>query len=291
MAKKKVALSNATKDIINFFNEKKIKVFSFNELRDILYENIVKWKLSKSTTLKNFIEFLMGEGILKLIVIDLPKLKMKRYTYGEPSIYEIAFSINKQAYFSHYTALFLHNLTNNIPKNVYINYEQAKKMSDRGELTQENINKAFSRPMRITNQIAAVGNQKVYLLNGKNVGRLGVEEYKLDDNLFPVTGIERTLIDITIRPNYAGGVQEVFNAYLAAKGKVSVNRLVSILNKMDYIYPYYQAIGFYLEKAGYKDNILKLLERFEMKYNFYLTYEVKETEYSSRWKLYYPRGF
>ena len=60
---------------------------------------------------------------------------------------------------------------------------------------------------------------------------------------------------------------------------------------MDYTYPYHQAIGFYLEKAGYNENVIKLIEKIEIKYNFYLTYEMKEKEFSERWKLFFPKGF
>ena len=38
-----------------------------------------------------------------------------------------------------------------------------------------------------------------------------------------VTDLERTLIDIAVRPEYAGGVYEVLNVYRLAKGKVSAN--------------------------------------------------------------------
>ena len=61
------------------------------------------------------------------------------------------------------------------------------------------------------------------------------------------TNLERTLIDAAVRPVYAGGVFEVRKAYQLAKEKVSVNRLAALLQKLNYIYPYHQAIGFYLE--------------------------------------------
>jgi predicted transcriptional regulator of viral defense system len=103
------------------------------------------------------------------------------------------------------------------------------------------------------------------------------------------TDLERTLIDITVRPAYAGGVQEVLKAYTNAAKKVSVNRISALLDKLDFIYPYHQAIGFYLEKSGaYKDNQIKLISKKDMKFDFYLTYDMKEMLYSEKWKLFYP---
>ena len=107
-----------------------------------------------------------------------------------------------------------------------------------------------------------------------------------------VTDIERTLIDIAVRPSYAGGLYEVLNAYRKAQGRVSINKLTAMLRKLNYIYPYHQAIGFYLHKAGvYKETQIELLKQFDFKYDFYLTHQMKEREYSKEWRLYYPRGF
>jgi len=144
--------------------------------------------------------------------------------------------------------------------------------------------------MRTTNQIVEFNSKKVYLLNGKNVKNIGVTDFKVDNRTFKITNIERTLIDISVRPNYAGGTQEILDTYIKAKGKCSVNKLLSILKKMNFAYPYHQVIGFYLEKAGYSENVLKLVEKQEIKYNFYLTYQMKDKLYSERWKLYFPPG-
>ena len=71
-----------------------------------------------------------------------------------------------------------------------------------------------------------------------------------------------------------------------------MNRLAATLKKLNYIYPYHQAIGFYLEKAGYKKSLINLLQDFEIKYDFYLTYQIKDKEslkYSPKWRLYFPK--
>jgi hypothetical protein len=57
---------------------------------------------------------------------------------------------------------------------------------------------------------------------------------------------------------------------------------------MDYIYPYHQVLGFYLEKAGYKESQLKILDNMDIEYDFYLNYKMENPSFSERWKLYYP---
>ena len=125
--------------------------------------------------------------------------------------------------------MFIHGLTNNIVKNIYANLEQSKKPSNSREMLQENIDKAFSRPMRLTNNIAKLPEFDVYLLNGKYLERLEVIDYLWEGKKIPVTSIERTLIDVAIRPNYSGNVHEVLKAFKMAKDKFSVNRLISTL--------------------------------------------------------------
>lgn len=287
-------LKYAKSQIRDYFQLQNRSLFTLDMLSLILQENKVKWLLANATTVDNFINFLMDSGIIKRkISIQLPKDKVTlRYITRECSDFEIALSIYPDSFLSHYSAVYIHQLTDNVPKTIYINKEQPEKNRySEKKLTQEGIDRAFSHPMRKTNQIAEFDNLYIYMLNGKQTGNAGVEFINHFGNEIPTTGIERTLIDIVVRPEYAGGIYDILEAYKRAKDRCSSNVLISLLKKMDYTYPYYQAIGFYMEKAGYSDKILKRLESFEFKYNFYLGYDIKEKEYSERWRLFYPKGF
>jgi len=286
-------LNKKSKRIKNCFKLQHKYVFSIIELQKIFRENRDVWSIPAITKVQEFKQHLIEKKIINQIDILLPLDKeLIKYGFSEPSIYEIALSIKSKSYLSHYTAMFLHELTNNIPKIVYTNTELKKTPNyNSKELEQGNVDRAFACNVRQSNQIAQYKDSKIYLLNSKNVDHIGVKDFKYADIKLQVTDVERTLIDITVRPNYAGGVFEVLEAYKAAKEKISTNRLLSILKKIDYTYPYHQAIGFYLEQAGYSEDQLKLVEKVGIKYNFYLTYKIKEKEFSERWKLFFPKGF
>jgi hypothetical protein len=175
-----------------------------------------------------------------------------------------------------------------------LNAEQPPKPQNRSDLAQERIDIAFKRPQRLTTNITNYKGQRIWFLNGMHTNQLGVIESEgpSGENI-RLTDIERTLIDITVRPYYSGGVYEVLGAFRRAKehDKVSVNRISAMLSKLNYVYPYHQAIGFYLEKTGvYEDSAIDLLRKAPRQFDFYLTHGTTETEYSKSWKLYYPKG-
>lgn len=283
----------AKKDILSLFEEHGKNIFSYNDISKILDENRRFWRLPVNLTANAFVGLLIDHTKLQRQEINFPKEKILRFTWGEISAFSLALTLKKDSYFTHYTALFWHNLTDQVPKTIYVNYEQGKKNVKDAELAQDRIDRAFSKRPRISSNIAAFGDYKICLLNGKFTNRTGVTEIISPENdKMMVTDTERTLIDIVVRPSYSGGIHEVLNAYKKAAGKVSINKLSAMLQKLNYIYPYYQAIGFYLQRAGvYRETQIRLLKKFDFEFDFYITHQMKETEYSKEWRLYYPKGF
>ena len=92
-----------------------------------------------------------------------------------------------------------------------------------------------------------------------------------------------------MRPSYAGGIFHVLEAYKTARDRVSVNRLVATLRKLAYIYPYHQAIGFLMERAGFDRRRYELLQEMPTDYDFYLSHGMKNPAYDEKWRLYFPR--
>lgn len=283
----------AKRDIISLLDREAKGVLDIYSISRILDRNKRFWRLPEGLTTSRFIKLLTENTKLKRHELNFPRKKYIRFTWGEESVYQLALSLERDPYFTHYTAMYWHNLTDQIPKTIYVNYEQRPKRYVPDRLLQVNIDRALRNAQRESKNIAMVGDFKVCMLNGKYTDRLGVTEMVTDGNeRLMLTDIERTLIDIVVRPAYSGGIYEVLNAYRRAVKKVSINKLCAILRKIKYIYPYHQAIGFYLERAGvYREAQIKLLKRFDFEYDFYMTHQMKETEYSKEWRLYYPKGF
>jgi hypothetical protein len=182
-------------------------------------------------------------------------------------------------------------LTDQLPKTVYVNTEQSPKPFV-ASLSQEALNRAFSREQRKSKYLFPYDSLQFVLLSGKSTGRLEVGTLRgPSGEELEVTKLERTLIDVTVRPAYAGGVVQVLEAYRAAKARMSVNTLVATLKKLSYAYPYHQAIGFYMEKAGYERERFMRLRTLGLEFDFYLAHGLKQKEYIEFWRLFVPKGF
>jgi hypothetical protein len=295
VARSRIQIAKA--DIVAHFDGLPSHVLKLKEIRAILAEQRRFWRLAQSTTSAQFIDFLEKHSKLKHYEFAFPQRQEKCYAWSEVPLLTILLNLKKGLHFSHYTAMRMNGLTEQVPTSVYLTDERTTSYTaERDALNQSAIDQAFKLPARVSSNWVEYKNQKIYLLNGADTGHLGVVVQQATDDdgqqtPVRVTNIERTLIDATVKPMYAGGVFEVAKAFALASDRLSVNKLIPMLKKLNFAYPYHQAIGYYLERAGYKSSQLDLVRRLPMEHDFYLTHEIGETRYEPSWRLFVPNGF
>jgi len=260
------------------------QVFRLAEIRKVISKAEVPLSSNKA------IKFLLKEELLKLAALDFPSRKETRYLSRSVHPFSVAMSVGRNAYLSHFTAMYLHGLTDLEPVSIYINSEQGPKYQAEIELSQESIDAAFRHQPRHTKNHADFAGRTIFLLNGKFTGRLGVTEKLWNKLRLEVTDLERTLIDIAVRPQYSGGTAGVILAYKRAGKRVSIERIVRYLDLLEFAYPYHQAIGFYLDEAAEfpEQSLTPLLEK-PKQFDFYLAHGATEMGYSQRWRIFYPK--
>ena len=296
--------------LLDYFQESlRERVFTHQRLGLLLEALREPLELPASLRLTRFISVLQEHGQLKALEIkpeprstsrprpgsdegaSVGYRPFARYIWGDASPFEVALSLRKGSYLSHASAVFAHGLTQQIARTVYVNKEQTPKPSPKGSLVQARIDQAFRGLPRQSHYIFTYKDTRLVLLNGKHTGNLEVSEMAgREGQTFPVTKLERTLIDITVRPMYAGGVFEVMEAFRGARERASVATMIATLKRLEYVYPYHQALGFYCERAGFPAGPLERFGALGAEYDFYLANKMPSPQYDQRWRIYYPQG-
>lgn len=268
------------------------RIFSPADLIEIFAELRTEWGLPKNLTMDKFRTLALESEALKEIRLTATyPLHTARYHSSKFTAYELALSLRPDSYLSHGTAALVHGLNTNRQDFIYVNQEQSAKVQA-GSLTQAALNRAFSSKQRQSTFIVSHEETRIMLLSGKDTNRLGVQEITgAQDEPIELTNLERTLIDIAVRPAYAGGTQNVLYSYRGAIQKISVDYLAEMLEELEYLYPYHQAIGFYLQRAGHEPKSLTSLKRRGLKYDFFLAHGMKKTKFDSEWRIHYPENF
>jgi hypothetical protein len=269
-------------------------VFTRPGLASLITQHGPSWGLSPTLTAKQALTELLSRRLIEERELrpEDPKYKLfRRYVLKGTSALEVALSLRPRSYLTHATAVFLHGLSDQVPGVIYANQEQTPKPGG-GALTQAGIDRAFSGRQRLSAYSYWYDDQRIVLLSGKSTGDLGVETRQgANGEELRVTGLERTLIDIAVRPIYAGGIYQVLEAYRGARGRVDVQRLLQVLEGVGHLYPYQQSIGFLMERAGFGQAELTPLRNLVTTFDFYLAHGLKERDYDPTWRIYFPREF
>jgi len=288
----KMQLVKAKPELLRLFEAQGPRPYRRRELESVLRDFRNEWHLSREVTFGDLLQLLTDEGKLREIKLESKDYSsVKRYVWGDASPYQLALSIRAKSYLSHGTAVFLRGLSEELPKVIYVNAEQSPKPTPQGGLVQGAIDRAFASKQRQSRYVFSYGGYRMVVLSGKHTGGLevGTIEGPAGEPL-RVTKVERTLIDIAVRPAYSGGVAHVQEVFENAREGVSSNVLLATLKKLDYKYPYHQSLGFLMERAGYSGAVLGRLRALGIDHDFYLMYGMKEKSFDENWRLFYPKG-
>src|ERR1700674_5791262 len=199
-------IRRALPNLVAFFDSLPTKVFQISELGGILAEHRRDWDLTVRMSVREFTQFLLENTPLREVRVtplNHPESRvLERYVWRDASPYQVGLSLRSNGYLSHATAVFLHELTDQIPRLIYVNSEQSQKASAAGLLAQAAIDRAFSSKQRQSTFLFQAETAQFLLLSGKHSGNLEVAQLTFRGDELLVTKLERTLIDITVRPVY-----------------------------------------------------------------------------------------
>lgn len=289
-------LTLAQSKIEQYLSDLDKNVFLETDLKSIFNRNKKKWDLTYSTTFEKFVNHLLKRSYLSFIEVSEFNKTIyiwKENTLTDEAVYEVALAIKPRSYISHYSAMFLLNLTEQIPKTIYVTYDRESPINKRKniDLLQESIDRAFSKEKKKPRVVASFKGYDIVLISGTDAKKTGVTNIKLFNGItIQVTNIARTLIDIVVRPELSGDVTEIVKAYSLAKNQVQIKQLKTYIKSKDYIYPYEQVVGFLMEHVGYDaDKVEEIHGMCKNIFSFYLGRNIKNPLFSEKWKIYYPK--
>jgi hypothetical protein len=192
-------------------------------------------------------------------------------------------------YFSHNTVLNI--ILDGKWQDYYVTTEQPANASrQRPVLVQENIDQAFKMAQKASQSVLYWNQQKIHFLRRRpETPLLGV--VVILETSICMTNLERTMLDLVVRPDYAdGGAEGILQAFIILRDSLDVEKLFEYLVAYRYLYPYHQAIGFYLQAAGYAAHQYERFSQLPMDLDFYLEYGMTEMIYNASWKIYYPKN-
>ena len=257
---------------------------SQRQLKEILVILKNKSLVSNSLSFNSFLLKLIDEGLSQKSITIRGHLKT-RYTFNQDfNIYNFCNSLEKNSFFSMSTALNIQGLSDFREEYIFVSKERSTKIEQGNvTLTQENIDNAFSKKPRRTNAYDKIDNHVVVLLEANKTDTFEVIEY----NGYRVSSVNRAFVEMITNVQYLQSSETIIEVFTKIKEKLNLDTIYTIIEKFDFIYPYFQLAGFYLEKIGFsKAELVKFHDK-KSGLNFYTQKNKNPYEFDEYWKIYY----
>jgi len=248
-----------------------------------------------------FIGALKEEGILRAHVLKAKNNKTVTI-YSSAALealnpYELAAKMFPEGYFCNLSSIYFHSLTNQIPKTIYLCHEtiSGSRKAQADGITNALLRSVFIKKHRRTSYVFTVHDCEIVVVDRNKNSDYGVSTVHGHTALLPnssrFTSVERALIDAIVSPQYNGGIVSVYTYFKKARQKIDGKRLMEIYRKLDFVYPYAQVLGFFLDSIGLQKLATEIFNTYPPQHKFFVDRNAKASwNYDEKWKLYYPNG-
>ncbi len=222
-------------NLIRIFAQQGMRIFSLEDVLEVLKEQSISESYSKK------ILHMMGKrGDLQPLGKGLYALPAEFLSGGPLHTFEIAMKLVKKGTISHRSAMFFHNLIDQMMHSVYITVPRC-----------EGAN------LSVRNQYK-IQNTTFYIKRVEPENFFGSKRYFLGEASVWVTDIEKTLLDGLVQPKLCGGFREVMHAFSEAVDKIDAHILWGYAQKMPTVIG--KRAGWIFEKMNYFPELQAQLE-------------------------------
>lgn len=259
--------------------------YNLNDLKGLLINLKEKGLVSNSMPSSKFYDRLVDIGLLSFSVF-MDGGYLTRYSFNESlSNEKLLTSLKKNAFLSMSSALNYIGLSEYRNNFIFISKEQTDKGSDSGdvELTQKAIDNAFAKDYRKTHMIGKYNNKHIIFLQPKYTMQFGVTEI---DGI-KVSSVNRALVEMVVNVQYFRNSREIIDVFSKIKNHINVDEVFAITQRFDFIYPYFQSIGYILEEIGFEKRELDEFKECISEFDFYTDKNQLNYSYDPYWKMYH----
>jgi len=233
-------------DFIKYLDEEEISIFDIQNLKDTLdLDNRTINEIVENLAIKEFLS-------------RIERGKYCRANFRDENV--IGTFLAKDSAVAYWSALNLHGLTEQFPNKIFIQTPQLKKEVE----------------------FAGTSYQFIKIQNNKRAGIIfnGYGNYK-----YPITDIEKTIVDCFNLPQYCGGFAELIRAFYSAK--LNAKKLIDYCNAVNNI-AVIKRLGFLselFEKKNLNSFVKFAYSKVNRSYNLFDTFSENTGEPNNNWYL------
>ncbi len=262
------------------------KMYSQKELNTILIQLKQKNLIAQDTSSRLFFEKLQTKLDLKTHSVVSDKINKVRYTLRSSNTintYDFIASFEKNSFFPMSTSLNIQGLSTHRDEFIFYAKELSKKYGSNEDLQQESIDSAYAGKYRYTSNIAKIENKNIVYLMPKHTDRFEVINYKG----YNVSTINRAFVEMIVNVQYYKTFNLVIKCFEPLKNKIDINSVFKVVEIFDFIYPYFQLIGYALEKIGFtKEELLPFKDKVS-DLKFYTEKDKERYHFDTYWNIYF----
>lgn len=167
---------------------------------------------------------------------------------------------------------------------IFISKERTSRVEfDLKTLSQESIDNAFKKQARRTKALDQLNEYTIVLLETNYTNKYEI----IDFDTYEISSVNRTFVGIISNIQYFQSPEVVIDLFKNIKDNLDIEKIYNVIEKFDFVYPYYQLAGYYLEEIGYaKDELDKFYSK-KTELKFYTQKAKSYYHFNEYWNIYF----
>jgi len=224
--------------------------------------------------------------LAKHITIEIDNDFQSIFSYDKAiSVDRMLLGFKKNSFYSMSSALHKLGVSEFRREFIFISQELSKKNVVRVEnLSQDAIDSAFRKDYRRTHKIGKYEEKHLVFLYPKNTDSFEVITRK--DGVRH-SSINRAFVEMIVNVQYFKDSLHIIDTFKPLKSKLDPDTVFEVVKRFDFIYPYFQCVGFYLEQIGFNKSELEKFKSKVGELKFYTDKKKDSYLYDEYWRMYY----